>query len=80
MNIQTMPQNPNAMSLYAKRAHKAVARAIGYALTLGDASSWDKLTLLLILRLSDAERAALAYSSLRSLSAEHAALVVEAAI
>ena len=80
MNVQTTPKNLNAMSRYAKRAHKAVARAIGYALTLGDASSWDKLTSLLILRLSDAERAALAYSSLRSLCAEHAALVVEAAI
>jgi hypothetical protein len=79
MNVQSKPNNRNGMR-YAKRAHKAVARAIGYALTLGDASSWDKLTLLLILRLSDAERAALAYSSLRSLSADHAALVVEAAI
>lgn len=79
MNVQTTPKNRDAMR-YAKRAHKAVARAIGYTLTLGDAPSWDKLTLLLILRLSDEERAALAYSSLRSLSADHAALVVEAAI
>lgn len=57
----------NAMSLYAKDGHKRIATAISYALTLGTSKAWEGLTLILMARLSKAERAALAYSALISL-------------
>ena len=69
----------NAMSLFAKPSHKAVARAIGYALTLGDEAAWHGLTIVLMARLSDQERAALAFAALMSLSDEHASAVAEVA-
>jgi hypothetical protein len=69
----------NAMSLFAKPVHKAVARAIGYALTLGDEAAWHGLTIVLMARLSERERAALAYAALMSLSDAHAAAVAEVA-
>lgn len=70
----------NAMSLFAKPSNKAVARAIGYALTLGDEAAWHGLTIVLMARLSDQERAALAFAVLISLSNEHASAVAEAAV
>lgn len=57
----------NAMSLYSMDAHKRVATAISYALTLGTSKAWEGLSLILMARLSKAERAALAYSALISL-------------
>ncbi|WP_099828232.1 hypothetical protein [Oceaniglobus indicus] len=65
--IEPKSTGRNAMSLYAKPAHKAVARMVGYVLTLGDSASWHGLTMVLIARLSDTERAALAYAALNSL-------------
>lgn len=68
-----------AMSKWAKDRHKKVARAIGFALTLGTESAWHGITIVLMARLSDEERAALAFAALMSLSDEHAAAVAEAA-
>ncbi len=65
----------NAMSKFAKPAHKAVARIVGYALTIGDADGWLDVAAILPARLTDAERAALAYAALRSLTPEQAELV-----
>ncbi|WP_282062138.1 hypothetical protein [Roseobacter litoralis] len=70
----------NAMQRFGKPAHKAVARSVGYALTLADEPSWNKLTIILTLRLTDEERAAFAFASLQSLNAQHAVLVEEAAL
>lgn len=69
-----------AMSKWAKDRHKKVARAIGFALTLGTESAWHGITIVLMARLSDEERAALAFAALMSLSDEHAAAVAEAAV
>ena len=57
----------NAMSLYAKTAHKRVAKAIGYVLTLDTPEAWDGFSLILLARLNKRKRAALAYAALNSL-------------
>ena len=65
----------NAMSKFAKPAHKAVARMVGYALTLDTADGWSGLAFVLTARLAETERAALAYAALRALDQEQAELV-----
>lgn len=75
----TPKRGRSAMSKWAKGEHKKVARAIGYALTLGTESAWHGLTIVLMARLSDEERAALAYAALTSLGDEHASAVAEVA-
>jgi len=55
------------MSEFAKPAHKRIARAVGYALTLNDEAAWRALSFLLARYLSEEERAALAFCSLESL-------------
>ncbi|KKL88532.1 hypothetical protein LCGC14_1923740 [marine sediment metagenome] len=67
------------MARYGKSAHKAVSRMIGYTLTLGDTDAFFALSDLLSLRLSDFERAGLAYAALMALSPEHRELAVQAA-
>jgi len=68
------------MSLYANPSHKAVARSLGYALTLGDALAWDTLSLTLYRKLTLKERAALALACLRSMNEAEAIMTAEAAI
>ncbi|OSQ46760.1 hypothetical protein [Marivita geojedonensis] len=68
-----------ATRAFAKSDHKRVARCVGYALTLGNEAAWHGLTTVLISRLSDQERAALAFAALMSLSDEHASAVAEVA-
>lgn len=70
----------NAMSLYAKDAHKAVARMVGYALTLGDSDSYLALSDVLALRLTDQERAGLAYAALRALDTDNAENIAAAVL
>lgn len=59
---------------------KRVSRSLGFALWLGDFSAWNSLTTILRLRLSEEQRAALAYAALRSLDPEHAEIVAGGAI
>ena len=68
----TTKTHANATSLYAKDAHTRIAKAIGYTLTLGTSKAWEGLSLILMARLSKAERAALAYSALISLDEDTA--------
>lgn len=75
----TPKRGRSAMSKWAKSEHKKVARCIGYALTLGDEAAWHGLTIVLMARLSDEERAALAFAALMSLSDDHASAVAEVA-
>lgn len=65
-NISPKTQS-NAMSLYAKEAHTRLAKAIGFALAIGTSKAWEGLSLVLVARLTKAERAALAYAALISL-------------
>lgn len=76
----TPKRRRSAMSLYGKDAHKWVAKAIGYALNLGTESAWRGLTIVLMARLSDEERAALAFAALSSLSDDHAYLTASVAL
>ncbi len=68
------------MSMYAKDAHKRVSRSLGYALTLGTTAAWHGLTIILMSRLSEAERAGLAFAALNSLSEDHAYMTASAAL
>ncbi|WIY23738.1 hypothetical protein [Parasedimentitalea psychrophila] len=68
------------MSLYAKDRHKKTAKGLGFALTLGTESAWHSLTITLMARLTEAERAALAFATLNSLSESHAYMTASAAL
>jgi hypothetical protein len=69
-----------AMSEFIKPAHKAVARSIGYALTLGDRKGWGMFTAIALLRLDDAERIGMTYAALQSLNPDHVEDTLEAAL
>jgi hypothetical protein len=45
---------------------------LGYALTLGDEAAWHSMTIVLMAKLTDRERAALAYAALNSLDEDTA--------
>ena len=68
------------MSLHAKDRHKKAAKGLGFALTLGNESAWHGLTVILMARLSEAERASLAFATLNSLSENHAYMTASAAL
>ena len=80
--VALKPANPtrSAMSKHAKPSHKAVARSLGYALTLGDRQAWATFCLSAYRKLTAQERAALAYASLMSLDEGQARIVAEAAL
>ncbi|WP_172330003.1 hypothetical protein [Mangrovicoccus sp. HB161399] len=66
------------MTKYASKAHKAVARAIGYALTVGESfDAWSDFSAILSLRLTIRERAMLARAVLRSLPDDVLDLVLD---
>jgi len=75
----TPPDRLNARSKYCDPAHKAVARMVGYVLTLGTEAAWHGLTIV-FLRLTDHERAGLAFATLRSMDKAQARLTFEAAM
>jgi hypothetical protein len=60
------------MSKYGKDGHKRVAKMLGYSLTLGDAAAWHGFTIVLLARLTEPERAALAFATLNSLNHNNA--------
>ncbi|WP_456386280.1 hypothetical protein [Profundibacter sp.] len=62
----------SAMSKYGKIPHKRVAKTLGYALTLGGEASWHGFTIVLLARLTEPERAALALAALNSLDHNNA--------
>jgi hypothetical protein len=76
----TTSKGKSAMSLYGKDGHKRIAKAVGFALTLGTTAAWHSLTILLLARLTEAERAGLAFSALRSLDEDNAYSVASLAI
>lgn len=67
----------SAISLYAKTAHKKAAKLLGYALVLGTYGGWEGASAVWQARLTEAERAALAWAALRSLDRDNAMLVAE---
>lgn len=77
-SLSRRSRKTNAMALYAKPAHKAAARMLGYVLTLGDSGGWSDFATLLAARLATEERAELAFASLRTLEAVDADEVMRA--
>lgn len=70
-----MTNSKSMMARYAKPAHKKAARALGYALTLGDAHAWVGASQSFSARLTEVERAGLAWAALRALGPEKAVTV-----
>lgn len=59
---------------------KRVSRSLGYALWIGDRAQWHGLGLILRARLSDHQRAALAFWALKSLDYDIACMTADAAL
>ncbi len=62
-----------------KPGHKRMSRMLGYCLTLGTADAWSGFSFVASARLSEIERAALAFSALKSLEVPHAEMTAAAA-
>ncbi len=70
----TPKRGKSAMSKWAKPAHKRVAKAIGFVLTLGfTGNRAAQLTTIFSARLNDEEKAGIAYAALRSMDDQDAA-------
>ncbi len=65
---------------FIKPVHKRASRMLGYALTLGSEAAWRQFCFVINVRLSPAERAALAFAALSSLDEDHAQQTAEAAL
>ncbi|MCB1333272.1 MAG: hypothetical protein KDK26_06370 [Roseivivax sp.] len=65
-----------SFSTLIKPQYLKVVRSLGYALTLGDADAWIAFSQILVARLADQERAAVAYAALMSLDDPATALAV----
>ena len=50
--------------------HKAVAVALGHAIFGGDVNSWDRFIGVIVDKLTDAERVALAFSAIKAVNAD----------
>ena len=66
------------MSKYGKPTHKAVARSLGYALTLCDRQAWDTFCLTAYRKLSLPERLGMAYGSMMALPNAERLMIAEA--
>lgn len=69
--------NKNPMSLYAKPDHKRMSKALGYALTLDNDEGWEGFTLLACARLTEAERAVLAWAVLMAMEPDNVVAVAK---
>lgn len=70
----------SASTKFDQPQHKAAARSLGYALTLGDFDAWEGTSAIWAARLTLQEKAALAFSALRALDLETAELTATAAL
>ena len=79
-NKQEYRSASNGFGKLIKPTHKAIARSLGYALTLGDRQAWATFCLTSYRKLTAHERAAMAYAALMSLDEGDAHIVAEAAL
>ena len=73
----------SSLSYFSKavsREHKGAARLLGFALHLGDFDAWVKASAAWSIRLSNEERAAMAFAALKSLPPCQAEMTVQAAL
>lgn len=78
-----LPSNKKSRSnlgKHMKLEHKRMSRMLGYCLTLGTPDAWCGFKVAAAARLSDAERAALAFSCLNALEDQHAHMTAAAAM
>lgn len=73
-----MSRSPN-FSKQMQRRHLGVTRSLGYVLTLDTVNAWSGFCAIVAARLTDEERASLAFWALRSLSDDHADFVMREA-
>lgn len=73
-------EKSSSLGRFMKPEHKRMSRMLGYCLTLGTADSWSGFSFVAASRLSDTERAALAFSALNSLELDHAETTAAASI
>jgi hypothetical protein len=59
---------------------KCISRSLGYTLWLDNADEWFGLSVILRVRLTDRQRSALAYMTLRSLDHDQAVMTADVAI
>jgi len=69
-----------SFSKLIKRPHLGSTRMLGYALTLHDYDAWEGASAVWQARLTETERAALAWAALRSLDHDDAVTVAETAL
>lgn len=69
------PTRRSAMAKHSKPEHRRVTNMLGYALTLDSPIGWKAFSKLLVVRLTERERAGLALMALASLSEATATLV-----
>ena len=70
----------SSLSNFMRPAHKRMSRMLGYCLTLGTANAWSDFAQVAAIRLTEIERASLAFAMLRSLSPASAELTAGAAL
>lgn len=76
----TPKRGRSAMSKWGKPGHKSIAKSLGYALTVGTEAAWRGFTIILLARLTEHERAALAFATLNSLDHNNAYMTASVAL
>jgi hypothetical protein len=74
------PDKPSRFGRLIKPNHASVCRDLGFTLTLGDDAAWLRFGIVLVARLTPAERARLAWSVLVTLTDRQIEGVAEAAL
>lgn len=67
----------NTISRHIRPPYKAVSLSLGYALTVGEFECWQAFSVAIQVRLTESERAALAFSALRAQSPDQAAITAD---
>lgn len=70
----------SSLGRYIKPEHKRMSRTLGYCLALGTADAWDGFSFVAAVRLSETERASLAFAALNALELDNAELTAAASI
>ena len=74
------PEGKSAAPFYGRDAHKRAAKCFEYALTLGATDAWCEVSAVWAVRLTTAERAALASAALKALDHDTANMTASAAL
>ncbi|WP_076483835.1 hypothetical protein [Rhodobacter aestuarii] len=67
----------NAISAFAKPAHKSASKLLGYGLILDTPEAWQAVASVWAVRLTTGERAAILMAALHSLKPDQAAAIID---